>query len=96
MEKDVASRVNGNMANANHDSLVRPDFRNYKAATNLDMNEKILQRIENGEQIYHMAFGQSPFPIYEKAVAALQMKAGENAYLPVVGEKPFFMSVSTV
>eukprot|EP00794_Sanderia_malayensis_P003466 gene3466-3963_t len=68
-------------------NMIRSDLCNYKVASNLGLNEKIVQRIENGEKIYHMAFGQSPFPIYEPAVKALQNYAHENAYLPVAGIK---------
>lgn len=68
-------------------SLLRPDLKNYKAASNLGFNEVIQNRINNGEKLYHMAFGQSPFPVYDKAVDALKEHAGENAYLPVAGIK---------
>lgn len=52
----------------------------------MGLNEIIKDRIANGEKIYHMAFGQSPFPIYEKAVERLKEHAGENEYLPVAGK----------
>ena len=68
-------------------SLLRPDLSQYGAATNLSLNEAIQDRIKNGEEIFHMGFGQSPFPIFHRAVQALQNHAGENAYLPVTGKR---------
>ena len=69
--------------------FLRKDLRGYGVATNLGFNEIIKGRIANGEKIHHMAFGQSPFPIYENAVQALKDHASENAYLPVAGEWAF-------
>ncbi|XP_019613558.1 PREDICTED: uncharacterized protein LOC109461620 [Branchiostoma belcheri] len=66
-------------------SLLRPDLANYCPASNLMMNEKIRNLRKAGEKVYHLAFGQSPFPIYEGATKALCQHAGENAYLPVAG-----------
>ena len=65
--------------------LIREDLLKYGVAVNLSFNEIVKERIENGEAIFHMAFGQSPFPIYKKAIEKLKDHAGENAYLPVAG-----------
>ncbi|KAK3106070.1 hypothetical protein FSP39_012043 [Pinctada imbricata] len=65
--------------------LVRTDLQNYAPASNLLFNEKIKNLILAGQQVYHFAFGQSPFPVVESAVTALKEYAGENVYLPVAG-----------
>ncbi|XP_078608061.1 aspartate aminotransferase-like [Branchiostoma floridae x Branchiostoma japonicum] len=70
---------------SNHSSLLRPDLANYRPASNLMLNEKIRTLRKAGEKVYHLAFGQSPFPIYEGAIKALRQHAGENKYLPVAG-----------
>ena len=73
--------------NGSTTSLLRPDLSQYGGATNLSLNEAIQDRIKNGEEIFHMGFGQSPFPIFHRAVQALQNHAGENAYLAVSGKR---------
>lgn len=70
---------------AEKDNFVREELLKYGVASNMGLNEIIKERMANGEKIYHMAFGQSPFPIYEKAIEKLKDHAGENEYLPVAG-----------
>ena len=41
---------------------------------------------KNGEEVYHLAFGQSPFPIPNCFVEAMKKHAGSHEYLPVSGE----------
>lgn len=41
---------------------------------------------ERGEEVYHLAFGQSPFSIPRCFVDALKENAHINAYLPVAGK----------
>ncbi|XP_065054027.1 aspartate aminotransferase-like [Rhopilema esculentum] len=83
------------MASDQDVKFLRKDLRGYGVATNLGFNEIIKGRIANGEKIHHMAFGQSPFPIYENAVQALKDHASENEYLPVAGIKPLREAIAT-
>ncbi|KAK3728478.1 hypothetical protein QZH41_002341 [Actinostola sp. cb2023] len=69
-------------------NLIREDLQNYKPAPNLVLNEKIRQLESEGKKIYHFAFGQSPFPVMDKARLELSRHAGEKAYLPVAGLLP--------
>ena len=46
---------------------------------------KIKSMRERGEEVYHLAFGQSPFSIPECFVDALKENAHINDYLPVAG-----------
>lgn len=41
---------------------------------------------ERNEEVYHLAFGQSPFPVPDCFVQALRDNAGANEYLPVAGK----------
>lgn len=66
--------------------LLRRDLANYTEASNLSMNEKIQEAIRSGEKIYHLGFGQSPFPVPEKLKVALQDNAYRNEYLSIAGE----------
>lgn len=85
---------NGNM-NGNHAlngdckggaELIRKDLAGYGKASNLKMNEHIKELISQGHQIYHLAFGQSPFPIPAKLEAALVKNAYRNEYVNMIGE----------
>ena len=82
------SHVNGcdGSRSRSFSDLLRPDLKNYCPASNLAFNEKVKRMLAEGEQVYHFAFGQAPFPIMEEMVEALRQNAGQNAYLPVAGE----------
>lgn len=66
-------------------NLVRRSLINYSPASNLMHNEKIREMMAAGKTVYHFGFGQSPFPLMDKATERLQKYAGEHAYLPVAG-----------
>ena len=70
---------------ATFNDLIRPDLVNYYSASNLAFNEKILELKSKGEKVYHLGFGQAPFPLMEEMVAALKEHAGKNGYMPVAG-----------
>ncbi|XP_077865758.1 aspartate aminotransferase-like [Saccoglossus kowalevskii] len=65
--------------------LIQPHLKDYCPASNLAFNEKVKRLIADGQKVYHLGFGQSPFPILDGAVKKLQQHANENAYLPVQG-----------
>ncbi|PIK55527.1 putative aspartate aminotransferase [Apostichopus japonicus] len=65
--------------------LLLPHLRGYEGASNLAFNELVNKRREAGEEIHHLAFGQSPFPVMAKAQEALCENAGQTAYLQVAG-----------
>ena len=66
-------------------NLVRPDLSDYAPASNLMLNEKIKALIASGKTVYHLAFGQSPFPLMESARLSLAENADKTSYLPVAG-----------
>lgn len=70
--------------------LIREDLkkRNYKPAQNLILNEKVKDLVTQGKTVYHLAFGQSPFPVVEAAQRALKEHVHEKAYEPVSGTLP--------
>ncbi len=51
----------------------------------LAANEKVLQLRAQGRQIFHMGFGQAPFPAHPRLVEVLQRHATVKDYLPVAG-----------
>jgi aspartate/methionine/tyrosine aminotransferase len=58
---------------------------NLKPSATLAMNELISEKQQGGEQVYHMGFGQSPFPVHPRIRKALCDHAGERNYLPTQG-----------
>ena len=46
---------------------------------------QIREMRERNEEVYHLAFGQSPFPIPDCFVKSLKEYAHRNEYLPVAG-----------
>jgi aspartate aminotransferase len=55
-----------------------------KSAT-LAINERSAEMADAGQTIYRFGFGQSPFPVPDSIVAALQDNAYRKNYLPVEG-----------
>lgn len=88
----------GNMAGTGA-QFIRKDLSGYGKASNLKMNEHIKELMSQGQQIYHLAFGQSPFPVPAKLEAGLVKNAHRNEYVCMVGEKlkrlidPIYFSV---
>lgn len=74
------------MALKNED-LIRSNLCGYAPAANLMLNEKIKELMASGKTVYHLAFGQSPFPITELAKCSLSQNADKTDYLPVAGIK---------
>lgn len=66
-------------------SMIRPDLLGHAPAGNLTLNDKIKELLSSGKTVYHLAFGQSPFPVMESALRSLALNAGQTAYLPVTG-----------
>ena len=66
-------------------NLIRPELSDYAPASNLMLNEKIKALIASGKTVYHLAFGQSPFPLMESARLSLAENADKTAYMPVAG-----------
>ncbi|XP_067936386.1 aspartate aminotransferase-like [Watersipora subatra] len=63
----------------------RKDLHKYGQASNLKMNEHVKKLQSQGQQIHHLAFGQSPFPVPEKLCSAMQKHAFRNDYVSMSG-----------
>lgn len=51
----------------------------------LGVNERVRVARASGQEVYHLGFGQSPFPVHPKIQAALREHAGENRYTASAG-----------
>lgn len=56
-----------------------------KESATLAINQKVLQRRARGENIYHLGFGQSPFPIHPKITSLLAKNIHRKEYLSPQG-----------
>ena len=65
--------------------LILPDLRMATKSANLELNEKVKSMQKDGFEVYHLAFGQSPFPIPTCFVNGLKDFADSHEYLPVAG-----------
>jgi aspartate/methionine/tyrosine aminotransferase len=54
-------------------------------SSTLRINEDVASRRAEGETIYHMGFGESPFPVPPRIAKALGDAAGSNRYPPTLG-----------
>ncbi len=65
-----------------------------KPSATLAINELITQRRKQGEEILHMGFGESPFPVHPLVRKALCENAGQKSYLATQGIKPLREQIS--
>jgi len=61
------------------------NVRSLSTSATLAINEKSRQLISEGMSVYRLGLGQSPFPVPEPVVQALQKNAFQKDYLPVRG-----------
>ena len=66
-------------------AIINPSIRGLAGSPTLAMNEKCSRLRKEGRKLYHLGFGESPFPVPAAAVAALREHAAENRYLAVQG-----------
>ena len=62
-----------------------PQVLSLKESATLAINQKALQKRARGEEVCHLGFGQSPFPVHPRISDALCQNAQKNAYLPTRG-----------
>ena len=56
------------------ENLILPELRMATKSANLELNEKVKIMQREGSEVYHLAFGQSPFPIPTCFVKGLKAK----------------------
>jgi aspartate/methionine/tyrosine aminotransferase len=64
---------------------IRSEIQMLRFSPTLAINEQVLNTRNDGMQILHMGFGQSPFPVHPAIQSALKANADQNAYLPSAG-----------
>jgi aspartate/methionine/tyrosine aminotransferase len=66
-----------------------------KPSATLAINEQIRRRRAEGEEILHMGFGESPFPVHSRIRKALCENADSKSYTPTQGILPLREQIST-
>ena len=56
------------------ENLILPELRMATKSANLELNEKVKIMQKEGCEVYHLAFGQPPFPIPTCFVKGLKVK----------------------
>jgi len=64
---------------------IRPRVEKLDFSPTLAINEQVHNTRQDGVQILHMGFGQSPFPVHPLIQSALKANADQNWYLPSAG-----------
>ncbi len=62
-----------------------PDIRKLRPSATLAINELVIKKRDRGEKIYHMGFGESPFPVHERIKKCLCSHADKKYYAPTQG-----------
>ena len=59
--------------------------RGLKAPANLALNERVHRMWAEGRAVFHLAFGESRFPVHPKLAEALRANVHQRSYLPTLG-----------
>ncbi|MEP5566832.1 MAG: pyridoxal phosphate-dependent aminotransferase [Halioglobus sp.] len=54
-------------------------------SSTLAINQLVGQLRDNGRRVFHMGFGEAPFPVHPRLAEALRHNVAEKSYLPVAG-----------
>lgn len=64
---------------------INPAIENLEPSATLAINQSCQRLRDQGDKIYRLGFGQSPFPVPSVVTEALRQHAPEKAYLPTLG-----------
>ena len=63
----------------------RAGIRGLKASATIAINDRVREMWDEGRNVYHLAFGESRFPIHPKIAAALGANAHHRSYTSALG-----------
>jgi len=64
---------------------IRPSLRGLHFSPTLLINEEVTRLRAEGREVYHMGFGESPFPVHPIIQERIGGYAGRNQYMPAAG-----------
>ena len=78
----------------NTHSSLNAAVREVQPSATLAINEQSQRLVDEGQRVFRLGFGQSPFPVPAPVVAELQAHAHQKAYLPTQGLPQLRQSVA--
>jgi aspartate/methionine/tyrosine aminotransferase len=63
----------------------RAGLRGLKVSATLSLNDRVKEKWEAGQNVYHLGFGESRFPVHPKIAEALIANVQRRSYLPALG-----------
>ena len=63
----------------------RAGIRGLKVSATLSMNERVREMRDAGQEVFHLGFGESRFPVHPKLAEALRSSIHQRSYLPSLG-----------
>ena len=64
---------------------IMPEIRRLRPSATLAINELVVKKRKKGQKIYHMGFGESPFPVHDRIKRSLCKHADKKYYAPTQG-----------
>jgi len=64
---------------------IRPSLKDLSFSPTLLINEKVAELRQAGRTVYHMGFGESPFPVHSTIRTAIANYSHKNQYMPAAG-----------
>ncbi|NNM03556.1 MAG: aspartate aminotransferase, partial [Gemmatimonadetes bacterium] len=63
----------------------RAGVRGLKVSATLSINDRVKEMWAAGKNVFHLAFGESRFPVHPKIADALVRNVQKRSYLPAAG-----------
>jgi aspartate aminotransferase len=63
----------------------RTGLRGLNTSATLSLNEQVREMWDSGQEVYHLGFGESRFPVHPKIADALRANVHQRSYLPALG-----------
>ena len=73
---------------------IEPKIKRLQPSATLAINELIAERRDAGQEVHHLGFGESPFPIFARVKDALAANAYRKSYLPTQGILPLRQKIA--
>ena len=73
------------MASREAHELLSPSARGLQLSATLEINELVRQKLDSGDAVVHLGFGEATFPMQKDVLRAHQEASSDTSYLPVAG-----------
>lgn len=64
---------------------IRHSLKSMVTSPTLEINEKVKEARDAGETLFHLGFGEAPFPVHPIIQSAISLATENNHYLPALG-----------